>query len=652
MIPRLYDSDETEFKTLGLGELAQSESCTVTEGLNGELELEMVYPVDGDLFAELADDRWILAKPNPTAKPQPFFIYDMKDSMDGMNVTVYARHACYLGNTIPVSPFSASGAQNALDGLNSHAMVTSPFSFSTDINGAGSTYKLTKPTYLKACLGGSDGSVVDIFGGELEYDGFNIILHKRRGADNGVVIEYGKNLRTLEQERSIEETYTGATAFWQNTSGDEIVTVQGKVVKGSSTGRDKILLLDASSEFKEQPTEDQLTQYAENYYNDNNIGVPKVTLDVSFAALWQSEEYKTVTDLEAVSLGDTVTVKFLKLGVSASARVIKTEYDVLLNRYSSIEIGDARSTLSDTVKQAVSPAINDEIKASQTFLQQAIAYATALITGNKGGHFLWLYDDDGKPTDLLIMDTDDVSTAKKLWRWNASGLGHSDNGIDGPYTTAWTMDGQFNADYIAGKTLQGVTVKAGSFSGGSISIGSGFYVDSSGNMTCNDADIRGNISGNITSSGLDCSDGYIQATELKDSGGKTMLSTKSDGITVYAWYGGKQASVIESGVKNGNTPCVVVQNTQGGGLPVVSDGTSHAFTLDWDGDSLVIYVEGSKQITIDAGTYTKQSTPKLRPLYRLYNSTTGDHMISNSSSESGYTSDGIYGYVLDSNSWE
>lgn len=645
MIPRLYDKTETEFKTLGLGELTEATSCTVTEERNGSFELEMEYPETGHLFSEIKTGAFIMAKPNKTADDQIFRIYSISSPLSG-TVTINAEHISYLMNGIPVAPFTAESLADALTDLSGKSMVTCPFNFSTDFTSP-ATMTVDKPKTMRECVGGEEGSLIDVYGGELELNNFNVILHKARGSDNGVTIEYGKNLTDLTQEQNIEDTYTGAVAYWQNTSDDEVVTVYGDVVKGSDTGRDRILIIDASGEYDEQPTEDELTQYATDYYNNNNIGVPKVNLTVSFVDLANTEEYKDVAPAEQVNLCDTVTVKFPKLGVNAEAKVIKTVFDVLLEKYDTIEIGDAKSTLTDTIKQAVSPAIDDQIKASQMFLQQAITYATALITGNQGGHFLWLYDDDGKPTDLLIMDTDDVSTAKSLWRWNASGLGHSDTGIDGPYTTAWTMDGQFNADYIAGKTLQGVTVKAGSFSGGSISIGSGFYVDSNGNMTCKDATVNGTLSGNISSSGVNSSSGFIQATELKDSGGNTMLSTKSDGINVYAYYNGKSEVVLTTGQMNAVTPCVLLNNTTTKGIPVISKGTSHAFTVDWDGDDLIFYVEGTKQVTIHTGTYSK---PTLKPLYRLYNSTTGDHIVSNSTSENGYTLDATLGYVFESDS--
>ena len=638
--PRLYEKTETAFRSLGIGELSEAENCTVIEQLNGSYTLEMKYPENGRLFSEIKNDRWILVQPNQTADPQPFKIYNTEGNSDG-SITVYGRHACYMGNGIPVAPFSAQGIGNTLNGLKSHCLVTCPLTFETDISNESSSFTLDKPKYLKSCLGGEKGSVLDVFGGEYEYDKFNVILHKHRGSDNGVSIEYGKNIIDLKQEESIEETYTGAVAFWSGNVNGETATVTGDVVKGSDTSKNKILIIDASSEFESQPTKDQLTKYAQNYYNSNNIGVPKVNLTVSFVALWQTEEYKDIAPLESVSLGDTVHVKYPELCVTATARVIKTEYDVLMNRYSSIELGDAKSTLSDTIKSVVTPSIDDEIKKNRAFFDAAIDHATELIKGGLGGHLVIGTDDDGQPNELLIMDTADKSTAKNVLRLNMNGIGFSTSGYSGPFTTAWTIGGNFNANYIAGLTIQAVKII-----GGSINIGNGrFTVDSSGNMSCNNATVNGTIYGDIGSSGLDCSDGFIQASELRDSNGKVMLSTKSDGIEINAYYNGHSATVLTTGEMNSTTPCVILSNTTTSGIPVISNGTSHAFTIDWDGSNIIIKVEGSNQVKIGAGSYT---THKLRPLYRLINSN-GEHMVSNQTSEGDYSNDGLLGYVYDSN---
>ena len=642
MIPRLFPADETEFTTLGLGELAECSSCTITEERNGSFELEAEYPENGALFSLLSVGAFIMAKADDVRDPQIFRIYQISKPMIG-TVSINAEHVSYLMNGIPVMPFKATGASNALSELKSHAMTDCPFSFETDSSNASSEYKLDKPQTMRACLGGTDGSVLDIFDGEYDFDNFTVKLLKERGADNNVYVEYGKNLTDLKQEETIENLYTGAVAYWSKEDSDtkETVTVTGNIAKGSSTGRDKILIIDASSEYDDQPTQDQLTQYAKDYYNNNNIGVPKVNLTISFTELQQTEEYKDIAPLEHVSLCDTVHVRYPALGVEASAKVIKTVYDTLSERYTSIELGDAKSTLSDTIKSVVTPSIDDEIKKNRAFFDAAIDYATELIKGGLGGHLVIGTDDDGQPNELLIMDTTDKSTSKNVLRLNMNGIGFSTSGYSGPFTTAWTIDGNFNADYIAGLTIQAVKLL-----GGSINIGDGrFTVDSSGNMSCNNATVNGIIYGDIGSSGLDCSDGFIQASELRDSNGKVMLSTKYDGIEIYAYYNGHSAIVLTTGEMNSTTPCVLLSNTTTSGIPVISNGTSHAFTIDWDGSNIIIKVEGSNQVKIGAGSYT---THKLRPLYRLLNSKTGDHMVSNATSEGDYSNDGLLGYVYDS----
>ena len=450
MIPILYSKAETVAqlvadKTNGVGRLADATSCKVQEDRNGAFTLSMTYPISGIHYADIVIGGCIKAKPNELADPQLFRIYHISKPLNGM-VTIDAQHLSYDLRKAVVKPFSAKGITAVTSGMISNMIGGIGFSFSSDINNGDSQFTNDHPQSFRALLGGQEGSVLDVFGGEYEFNNEKVILHAHRGSDNGVVIRYGKNLTSVQQDENIESTYTAVYPYVLNSDQE---TIAGDLQTVVSTSEPKILALDLSSKFKEEdgtPTAAQINAKAQKYIKVNNIGVPKVSLDVSFVQLWQTQEYKEIAPLERVSLCDTVTVKYEKLGVDAKAKVITTVYDVLAERYDSITLGDAKSSLASTI--AAAPDRNEIQKQASSDLERAVTRATNLITGQKGGHVVIKRDANGKPQELLIMDTEDEATATKVWRWNLSGLGYSSKGINGEYGTAITQDGEIVADFI------------------------------------------------------------------------------------------------------------------------------------------------------------------------------------------------------------
>lgn len=463
MIPILYSKAETVAqlvadKTNGVGRLADATSCKVQEDRNGAFTLSMTYPISGIHYADIVIGGCIKAKPNELADPQLFRIYHISKPLNGM-VTIDAQHLSYDLRKAVVKPFSAKGITAVTSGMISNMIGGIGFSFSSDINNGDSQFTNDHPQSFRALLGGQEGSVLDVFGGEYEFNNEKVILHAHRGSDNGVVIRYGKNLTSVQQDENIESTYTAVYPYVLNSDQE---TIAGDLQTVVSTSEPKILALDLSSKFKEEdgtPTAAQINAKAQKYIKVNNIGVPKVSLDVSFVQLWQTQEYKEIAPLERVSLCDTVTVKYEKLGVDAKAKVITTVYDVLAERYDSITLGDAKSSLASTI--AAAPDRNEIQKQASSDLERAVTRATNLITGQKGGHVVIKRDANGKPQELLIMDTEDEATATKVWRWNLSGLGYSSKGINGEYGTAITQDGEIVADFITTGDLNAQVITTG-----------------------------------------------------------------------------------------------------------------------------------------------------------------------------------------------
>ncbi|MBQ3991295.1 MAG: phage tail protein [Bacteroidales bacterium] len=470
MIPILYDSNETQFISNGLGRLSDAISCKVTEEANGAYELTMQYSITGKHYNDLAMTRYIYAKPSDGKDPQPFSIYKISKPLNGI-CTIYAEHISYQLNYIPVMPFRASSCLLALQGLKENAAEDCPFNFYTDKT-VETEYVMTEPAMLRARLGGTEGSILQRYKGEFEWDKWDVHLWNHRGIDNGVVLRYGKNITSLTQDESIENTYTGVCPYWvgRNEDGTNYsVVLPEKVLHSENADRypyQRTVMLNTSDHFREPPTVEDLRSYAQAYMENNAIGVPKVNVKVSFVPLWQSEEYRDVSDLERVNLFDTITVVFEELGVSATAYVIETDYDVLKERYISVTVGDVKSNLTDTlVKQ--SEETTQEIQNSMSRMEQSLAIAGDKITGGLGGYVVINRNANGEPNELLVMDSPDISTAVNVIRFNEAGIGFSQNGYDGPFNSAWTIDGHLDMSQI-----DVMNIRADMFQGGAIDLGS------------------------------------------------------------------------------------------------------------------------------------------------------------------------------------
>ncbi|MBF1115850.1 MAG: phage tail protein [Solobacterium sp.] len=460
MKPILYDSTEKQFTTNGIGTLADAISCTVIEERNGSYELEMEYPLGGINYDEIRNNRIILAMPSDGQKAQPFRVFKITRPIGGV-VKIYAVHLSYDLSGIPVAPFSANDCPSALNGLKSNSMIANPFEVWTDISGSGK-YKQNSPASFRSRLAGTDGSILDSFGkgAELEFDRLTVKVHQNRGRDNGVTIRYGKNLTDLKQQESIENVRTGVIAYWykeENNTQDVIVGEIQYLENHADYPKENIHVLDCSADFDKKPDKQQLNMRAKQYVKSNNIGIPKVSIDVSFIQLWQTEEYKDVVSLERVSLCDTVHVVFDKLGVNAVAKVIKTEFDVLNERYIKITLGEARSSFGEAIREATKSTIQPLVK---SMVNIAVSNATANISGFSG-YVTKVTDANGNWSELVISDNADYTQARNVWRWSQGGLGFSSNGYAGPYTTAITADGHINGAMITAGTINANTVNVG-----------------------------------------------------------------------------------------------------------------------------------------------------------------------------------------------
>lgn len=517
--PILYSATEAEFNHNGLGILGDCVSCEVTEEANGLFELAMQYPMDGIHYEDISDRSIIKAKADQLRDPQLFRIYAISKPMSGI-VTVLAEHISYDLSGIPVKPFYAESAASALVGIKNNAVVGCPFEFWTDKSTA-AKFTVSTPASIRSRLGGVAGSILDVYGGEYEFDNYTVKLHNSRGMNRGVSIRYGKNLTDIQQEQNCSNVATGVYPYWVDSEGNNLVELPEKIINAPGTYNFvKIRTLDLSSEFETQPTVEQLRNKTERYINANEIGVPRVSLTVSFAQLEQSDEYKRLKLLERVSLFDTVNVEFPALGVSATAKAVKAVYDVIADRVKSVTLGSVRANIADTI---VEQQKEIEKKPTVSVMQSIITSLTSSILGAKGGSIRILdANGDGMPDTLYIADNPDPALAAKVWRFNYEGWGASENGYNGPFTMGATLDDGLVADFITTGSLDASLIKTGV-------------------ITSADGTVQ-----------IDLLNNKVSVSTTTTSGTKGRIDISSSGIEGYGWDSEANDFVKTLGFSQGN----------------------------------------------------------------------------------------------------
>ena len=392
MKPILYESTETLFQSNGLGMLSSCISCHVVEERNGQYECEFECPVDGIHYSDIIEGRIVLVSHDESGDLQPFDIYGHSKTINGVT-TFYAHHISYRQNGITVKPFTASSLSQTLTKIKQNSINTNPFNYSTD-KSVSASFQLTNPKPLRSILGGEEGSLLDVYGtGEYEWDRFNVKLWLHRGTDSGVVVRYGKNLISLQDDIDYSNSYNGIVPFWygQNspTDGEEavetLVTLSEWVLyKTGSTydGRNTVIPVDFSAQFQTIPTEAQLRTAAQSYLDRGNPLLPTDTLTFDFVELSKTEEYSYLA-LQQVNLCDTVKVVYDD--IDTVMKVISVDWDVLNERYNSLTLGDAPATYAQVITDrlaTIAENANEGAKLAKLWATNALS-----IAGNTDQYF-------------------------------------------------------------------------------------------------------------------------------------------------------------------------------------------------------------------------------------------------------------------------
>lgn len=387
MSPILFEAGTTQFDTLGLGVLSDVTSALVTEELNGEFTLTMEYKVGGKLSTEIKQNRILVVSSSPTAQRQAFMICKITKPIKG-KFTVYAEHVSYLSYDMtlrPTQPITGDGGQ-ALAAWKGMLTSTTPFSVWSDITTPNQTnFGMPEFENARQALGGHAGSIMDVWGGEYEFDNYAIRLHKQRGRAANTIVAYGRNLTDFTQEESILDTWTSIYPYATLMNGgesnesttyylDELV-VDGEHVNDYPNRRAKPV--DFSQEFKNASefTQAKLRSLATSYMNNNNFGVPSVSITLSALDLAKATGYDTANggDPETINLADTVNVYFDKIGVRTSAQVTRVVWNVLKESYDSYDLGAKKASLADSIKNQVNTAVDNSNKALTDTIQTIVS---------------------------------------------------------------------------------------------------------------------------------------------------------------------------------------------------------------------------------------------------------------------------------------
>ena len=578
MIPVLYEKEELLFTSNGLGKLTDCISCYVTEERNGVYELEMQYPNTGKLFDQLTRGRYIYTTHDDGKDPQAFQIYKISKPINGV-CTYFAQHISYQLSKIVVKPFTAVSCADAIAKLKTNSLIYNNFNFWTD-KSVGGAYSVKKPSSIRSLLGGQENSILDQYGtGEYEFDMFTVKLHLHRGSDKGMTIRYGKNLTDFNMDVDYGDTYTAVAPYWEDPNGEEesVYLPEGYLVMSnvptySSTlatdtladiltdGSDEIDIdyydvevvpLDLSNEFDGKPTVNEL--------RDRSMQ------ELTTMTAWKPSENITVTSvpLEGVKLCDTVSVYFTKMDVTASMKVIRVVWDSLAERYTEIELGEPKKTMTDVITATVESKIEtnqvfDGLNSYVNSLTQIITNGLGLFTSKEskpGGGYVYYLHNQPKRTD-----------SKYQWTINSNGFAVSQD-----YGNTWSAgidangDAVFNvlsANIVRAMEIHGAYIDGGKFvfapdSKAPIAAEEVNYADGWGGVIFRgkgDFTVESGTVG-ITATGKAESDHELQIVG-KDSSGyaRNLISMKDGSMQLSHWNNGEE---LTSWVRMQNDKAVI-----------------------------------------------------------------------------------------------
>jgi len=347
MIPILYDKTETAFTSNGIGRLRDCISCTVTEERNGIYECDFEYPMDGANYDLIQVGRIIGVTHDESGDVQPFDIVGFEKPIEGI-VTFHCVHISYRQTRMTVTGSNINSLADAFT-LFGNAQPSNPFTYWTDKTSTGYLGSANGiPHSVREMLGGIEGSVLDAYGGEYEWDKWTVKLWSSRGQYRDFSIRYGVNMLSYDDEYDSQSSYSSCIPYWT----DGTTTIVGdKQDSGALTpaGRGECVPLDVTEKFEDQPTKAQVEAAGLSYMSSNNTYNPQQNIKVSFVRLQDMGEFADYQNLLQCKLCDTINVIFPDYNTSGNFKIVKTVWNVLTSKYEEMELGDLSVTLAQAL---------------------------------------------------------------------------------------------------------------------------------------------------------------------------------------------------------------------------------------------------------------------------------------------------------------
>lgn len=346
MIPILYDKTETLFASNGLGRLRDCISAVVTEERNGVYEFDFEYPMSAEDFNQIQIGRIVGVTHDDTDDIQPFDIVSYSRPIDGV-VTFHCVHISYRQSYLTATGSNINSLADAFT-LLSTAEPDNPFTYWTDKDSTGYMASADgTPRTVRQMLGGVEGSILDAYGGEYEWDKFLVKLHDSRGQLRNFSIRYGVNMLDYKEDFDSQGTYSSCIPYW--TDGEtKVVGDRQDSPTATITGRGECVPMDVSDKFEAQPTKAQVEAMGLSMLTSKQTALPTQNIHVEFVRL-QDLGYEDLSSLMQCKLCDTIKVVFPDYNATGQFKIVKTVWNVLTDRFDSMELGDLSTTLSQAL---------------------------------------------------------------------------------------------------------------------------------------------------------------------------------------------------------------------------------------------------------------------------------------------------------------
>ncbi|MDU4805326.1 MAG: phage tail tip lysozyme [Enterococcus faecalis] len=415
--------------------------------LNGAYRFYGNYARDGQYRSYLKKGNFLKAQVEDGSY-QYFEIYNIKKNLQSVSVT--ARHIGFMANkNFIIDSFTANGnGTQIMNNLKAALTFKQRFNYLSNV---GTTHQFTAKQVapIDAIIGSNNGNqnLTGVTGGELEMDNFNLKLVKQIGSDNGFRIDFGVNLEAIDEDYDDESIINSLFLIGGVPDNDydqdkEPITYGFLEIAGVNDSNRRI----GKRENSECKTVEELKEWGQSLFDKDRIHEPKVTHTISMVALEHTLEYEDIyEELSSLHFGDVAHVRAKEVGIEVTERMVEYTWFPTLGKFKDIVLGNDLSLYTSTANNQTQELKRKIDNRTETLVQNVLN-ATAWITGNSGGHVV--FRPEKAPSEILIMDTNKIATAKRVWRWNLNGLGYSDNGVNGPFGLAMTSKGEIVADFI------------------------------------------------------------------------------------------------------------------------------------------------------------------------------------------------------------